>query len=66
MNATWEVIVGNIGSVYCFRNEAGARAEYAEWVATSESGRGRAAGEPVTLMKDKVPVLEHDPDQLTE
>jgi hypothetical protein len=48
----WEVIVGNVGTVYSGSDESEARAKFASYVETSKSGVGRAGGESVTLMKD--------------
>ncbi len=61
MSAVWTVIVGNVGQVYK-GVEQEARFEYADWCALSTGGVGRAAGEPVTLLKDDVIVLEYNPE----
>jgi hypothetical protein len=52
----WEVIVGNVGTVYSGPNEDEARSVYSEY----EMGRGgRATGEPITLMHDGEIVEEY-------
>jgi hypothetical protein len=48
----WEVIVGNVGTVYSGSDESAARAKFASYVEISNGGAGRAGGESVTLMKD--------------
>jgi hypothetical protein len=48
----YEVIVGNIGTVVSTHDLEDARSTFNVYVEQSKSGRGRAAGEPVTLMKD--------------
>jgi hypothetical protein len=58
MNAQYEVIVGNIGSVYYGTDKAEAEACVAEYVDQSTSNYGRAAGEPVTLLEDGEPIYE--------
>ena len=55
----WEVIVGNVGTVFDGTREAAARVEYKNYVILSKSGNGRAGGESVTLMKNGEPVDEH-------
>jgi hypothetical protein len=55
----YEVIVGNIGSVYSGKSEDEARREYAEYLEQSQKGYGRAPNEPVTLMRDNEIILEH-------
>ena len=52
----WEVVVGNVGTVYSGPSEEEARAVYSEY----EMGRGgRATGEPVTMMHDGEIVEEY-------
>ena len=46
----FQVVVGNIGTVYDGNNYMQAQARYAAYVKASKSPHGRAAGEPVTLM----------------
>jgi hypothetical protein len=55
----WEVIVGNIGTVFDGSRESAARATYKDYVIQSKSGNGRAGGEDVTLMQNGEPVDEH-------
>ena len=47
----WQVIVGNIGTVFDGDNGFLARNTYSEYVSQSKSNYGRAAGECVTLMR---------------
>jgi hypothetical protein len=54
----WEVIVGNIGSVYSGTDETLARATFATYKQNSIDNYGRAAGEDVTLMRNDEPVEE--------
>ena len=56
----WEVIVGNIGTVYSGSDEKQARKDYRDYVDISRAGAGSAGGEPVTLMRDGEPELEHE------
>jgi hypothetical protein len=48
----YEVIVGNIGSVIATGRLEDARKRYQIYVEQSQSGRGRAGGENVTLLGD--------------
>jgi hypothetical protein len=48
----YQVIVGNIGTVYDGPEKQTAQWEYEAFIAGSESGVGRCGGEDVTLMKD--------------
>ena len=59
--SSYSVIVGNIGYVHEGTNPVAARKEFGEYRTLSKQGYGRAAGEPVTLMKDGEPVLEYEP-----
>lgn len=45
----YEVVVGNIGTVYKGNNRAKANRMYEEYVMLSNKGTGRASGEPVTF-----------------
>jgi hypothetical protein len=47
----YEVIVGNIGTVYQGSNLKQANERYKEYVKQSKRGLGRAGGESVTMMK---------------
>ena len=51
--------VGNIGTVCEDSDRSVAQGYYDEYVALSESGRGRAAGEPVTMFHGDTIVMEH-------
>jgi len=59
MKHEWEVIVGNIGTVYSGTNGFEARKKFSTYVKQSKTGYGRAAYEDVTLMKDGDMVKEH-------
>lgn len=48
----YEVVVGNIGVVYCGHSKKAATANFQEYKTQSENNYGRAAGEPVTLLQD--------------
>jgi len=52
----WEVVVGNVGTVYSGTNGAEARKTFLVYRKQSRTGQGRAAGEEVTLFKDGEPV----------
>ena len=47
---TYQVIVGNIGTVYDGDNESDAAEIYADYVRASLNGEGRAAHESITMM----------------
>lgn len=49
---TYEIIVGNIGSVYYGTNPATAQIVYDEYIAQSQARYGRASGESVHWMVD--------------
>lgn len=55
----YQVIVGNIGTVYDGDNGFEADKRYNTYVGRSRRGEGRCAYEPVTLMKDGEPHKEH-------
>jgi hypothetical protein len=48
----WQVVVGNLGSVYSGANGFEANKTYLQSVKQSRSGEGSAAGQDVVLMKD--------------
>jgi hypothetical protein len=50
--AMYEVIVGNIGLVYTGSNGFTANVVYGTYKRQSKEGRGRAAGEDVTALRD--------------
>lgn len=54
----YDVIVGNIGTLQCEDKEH-AEATFTYYVELSIGGRGRAAGEDVTLCVDGEPIKEH-------
>ena len=56
----FEVIVGNIGTVYDGDNRGLADQDFAAYVRLSKAGYGRASGEDVTLFVDGEPEMEHD------
>jgi hypothetical protein len=55
----FEVVVGNIGTVYSGRDEAEAQKHYDEYVDQSKTGYGRAAGESVTMFRNGEIFKEH-------
>lgn len=55
----YEVIVGNIGTVYDGASMSAASETYRDYVMMSKSERGRAGGESVTMLKDGDIVREH-------
>lgn len=55
----YELIVGNIGTVYTGDDRAEADRLFDHYVAQSKSERGRAGGEDVTLFEDGEPIREH-------
>jgi hypothetical protein len=59
----WQVIVGNVGTVYYGPSRRDAYATFNTYRNDSARGIGRAAGEPVTLMRDDQPFREHHPKQ---
>ena len=48
--AKFEVVVGNVGTVYTGNNYMQAQCKYDRYVKASKQGDGRVAGEPVTLL----------------
>lgn len=48
----WEVVVGNIGTVYDGSNGFEATKEYNQYVRLSKDNYGRVAGESVILFRD--------------
>jgi len=57
--AQHEVIVGNIGYVYCGEDEANAKQLYYEYVDIAKALLGRASGESVVWMIDSEVAEEH-------
>jgi hypothetical protein len=57
----WEVVVGNVGTVYSGPDGFKAKQTYAQYVHTSRTAKGsRAFGEPVTLFKNGDILPGHD------
>jgi hypothetical protein len=59
LNYQYTVIVGNIGTVYFGADKKKANQIFDEYVGQSESGRGRASGETVTLFDCEEILREH-------
>ena len=57
----YQVIVGNVGTVYSGSNWREAGKSYREYIAISKSGCTRAAGEQVTLMENGEIKREYNP-----
>jgi hypothetical protein len=57
----YQVIVGNIGTVYDGNDKQQAILSYQDYQAISLYGPGRGTDEPVTLMEDGEPIAEHNP-----
>lgn len=55
----YQVIVGNIGTVYDGNSPVIARQKFRAYRTDSMCGYGRASHEPVTLMEDGQPVKEY-------
>lgn len=55
----YEVIVGNVGTVYSGKSKRVADAKFDGYVAASNSGAGRAGDEDVTMMCNDEPCREH-------
>lgn len=49
--ANYQILVGNIGTVYNGSNLRVAQVVYNEWVAESKLNVGKVAGEPVTFFR---------------
>jgi hypothetical protein len=60
--STYTVVVGNVGTVLSTQVYGEAIDTFNDYVELSESGYGRVAGEPVTLMYNGEPLKEHTPD----
>jgi hypothetical protein len=59
MSTTYEVLVGNLGSVYSGDNDLTARTTFNDYRGQSAKGLGRVAGEDVTIMKNGEPHREY-------
>jgi len=57
--AKYEVIVGNVGTVFEGNNQAEAEEEYQDYVVMAKEAHGRPAGESVTLTREGEPWQEH-------
>lgn len=57
--STFEVVVGNIGTVHTGADQTAASTMYDSYVELSKTGYGRTAGESVYLMQDGEPIQEH-------
>lgn len=57
----YEVIVGNVGTVYSGDDTGRAYKTYWEYVSLSKTGHGRAGAEGVSLLVDNEPVHEYFP-----
>ena len=56
---TYDVVVGNIGTVYTGGCHRFADEHYSEYVTQSKTGYGRAGGEDVTILKNGEIVREY-------
>ena len=59
----YQLIVGNIGTVYTGTNLFEAKQQFYSYRRDSINESGRAAGESVTLFHDSVPFLEYEGTQ---
>ena len=62
----YDVIVGNIGRTLTTDSAREAKREYLEYVRMSKLDKGRASGEPVTLLRNGEPYREYRPKELPE
>lgn len=62
----YELIVGNIGTVWSGNDQTEAQQLFNDYAQMSSDGYGRAAGEPVTLLKNGVILLDFLPTQTEE
>tara|TARA_R110000744_G_C19182589_1_gene542896 strand:- start:11 stop:229 length:219 start_codon:yes stop_codon:yes gene_type:complete len=60
MRNKYQVIVGNIGTVYDGNNKDEAEADYTKYVKDSCMEYGRASLEPVIMLKDDEPLFEYE------
>lgn len=56
----WQVLVGNVGTVYNGAHYHEALTTYHAYIERSQANDGRAAGEPVTLLRDGEIVREYE------
>ncbi len=66
MSHDYEVIVGNIGTVYRGKNEELAEENYRDYVGLAELELGKASGEPVTFFVDGEIEKETEPSDILE
>lgn len=66
MRRMYEVLVGNIGTVYHGTSHRDAWICAQEYRAQSQAGCGRTAGEPVTILADGEPIDEYAGSQPAE
>jgi hypothetical protein len=57
---SYEVLVGNIGTVLTTAKRTEAEGVYKDYVAASKAGVGRAGGEAVALLCDGEPIREYE------
>lgn len=57
----YEVVVGNVGSVYKGNSKVKAHTDYIHYLDQSKSGRGRAGNQEVTMFKNGEPTQEYVP-----
>jgi hypothetical protein len=63
MSDHYELIAGNVGMVHQGNDKEMAHCLFVDYVERSQSGRGRAAGEPITLLKNGEILLDFLPTQ---
>lgn len=61
-----EVIVGNVGHVYCGMNSITACQVFFAYIELSKSGYGRAGDESVTWLQNEEIQLEYQPEDNNE
>jgi hypothetical protein len=61
MSRHYEVIVGNVGRVYAGPSQQDALEAAGAYIARSKASDGRAAGEPVTVLRDGEVFHEYTP-----
>lgn len=61
--AKYQVVVGNIGTVYDGNMAGAAQAVFDEYMEQSRNNVGRAAGEPVTIMEDGNEKWSYTPEE---
>ena len=59
----YELIAGNVGMVYNGNDGEQAHCMFVDYIERSQSGRGRAAWEPITLLKNGEILLDFLPAQ---